>query len=161
MAKPARPKIPEMQARVNIAQAVLDRFSGQPLDWTKNDCGKLAGMALRLAGANPRMSRFAGYSNEIGARRKLKAAGFNDLPSVLDDLGLQRIPPLMILTGDIVGLPGEGGWTALGVAVGNRKVLMFATDGICRAAELPAEVLDVTLAWRVKPRLTAPIKEAA
>lgn len=148
MADAGRPTNPMLQ-RVVIAQAVLDRFGGKPLDWKNHDCGKLAGMALRLAGANPRMSRFTGYSNEIGARRKLLAAGFKDLPAVLDDLNLPRIPPLMILAGDIVGLPGEGGWTALGVAMGNRKVLMFAPDGVCRAAELPAEVLDVTLAWRV------------
>lgn len=149
MAKGA--KVPEMIRRRDIAQAVLDRFGGQPLDWKRNDCGKLAGMALRLAGANPRMGRFTGYSNETGARRRLLAAGFKDLPAVLDEMGLRRIPPLMIMAGDIVGLPGEGNWTALGVAMGNRKVLMFAPDGVCRAAELPAEVVDQTLAWRVTP----------
>jgi hypothetical protein len=148
----SRRVVPEMLSRVEIAQAVLDRFGGMRLDWKTADCGRLAGYALRLAGANPRMSRFTGYTNEIGARRRLLKAGFKDLPAVLDDLGLARIPPLMVMAGDIVGLPGLGEWTALGVALGNRKVLMFAPDGVCRSAELPAEVLAVTLAWRVTPK---------
>ena len=135
-----------MIARRDAAQAAVDRFDGQPFVWGKNDCVRLSAFVLRKLGHKPNLARAGSYSSLLGAKRALARTGFASLEAALDALGLPRIPPAAATTGDIVGLPGEGDWTALTVAVGNGRVLGFmeGRGGIMQP------VTTVT-AWRVNP----------
>lgn len=142
---------PPLIRRMAAAQAVRDFYDGQVLDYRTRDCGRMAAMVLKLLGWKPRWSRFSGYSSAIGARRKLLNAGFKDLPPVLDDLGLPKVSPLKALPGDILGLPGEDDWTALGVVMGNGNFLIAAPDLVFRVGGLPPAVLDQVTCWQVNP----------
>lgn len=144
--------IPELVRRQAAAQAVWDRYDGQPLDYRRFDCGRMAAMSLKLLGWKPRWSRFTGYSSELGARRKLLKAGFQDLPAVLDNLGLPRVEAVKALPADILGFPNADDWTALGVAMGNGNTLAGAPDLVFRVAKLPPDVLQHALCWRVTPK---------
>lgn len=135
-----------MNQRKAAAQATLDAFKDKALVWGKTDCGRLAGALLREMGRSPRLTRFGPYKTPAGALKAMKKAGFDDLPDVLDDMGFRRIPLAMVLVGDLIGLPGDG-MTALSVAMGNRKILGFAEDGVCRVGKLVA--IDRATAWRV------------
>lgn len=138
--------------RMAAAQAVADHYVGQRLDYRERDCGRMAAMVLKLLGWKPRWSRFTGYSTALGARRKLLNAGFADLPPVLDDLGVpRRVSPLKALPGDILGLPGEDDWTALGVVMGNGNFLCAAPDLVFRVGGLPPGLLDQVTCWQVDP----------
>lgn len=138
-----------LNRRVAAVQSLVDAYAGKPLTWGRRDCGRGAAWILRKLGHNAKLSRFGEYTNEIGARRAMKRAGFTDLGDVLDDLNLPRIPLAWALPADLVGLPGDGDWTALGVWVGNGRLLAIAPDGVWRVGELH----DLTLAscWQVNP----------
>jgi hypothetical protein len=138
--------------RQQAAQLVLDRFNGKPLDYACSDCGRMAAALLKAMGHNARWSRFSGYKTERGARRALVRNKFRDLPAVLDDLGLPRIPFAMAMQGDLVGFPDENDWTALGVAMGNGRFLAGASDGVFRVGSLEPALMDRAIAWRVEPR---------
>lgn len=115
-----------MIARVGAAQATLDAFQGRAFAWGEADCARLAAFALRRLGYKPNLSRFGPYRSELGARRALKREGFAGTEDWLDSIaGLDRVPAAFALPGDVVGLPGEGGWTALTVAMGNGRLLGF------------------------------------
>lgn len=135
-----------MLARVRAAQATVDAFRDKPLKWGQTDCGRLAGFVLREMGHSPRLARFGRYSSPAGALKALRGQKFNDLPDVLDAMGLDRIPPAMALPGDILGVPGEG-MTALAVVLGNNNAIAFAEDQVCRIGKI--KVFDGVSAWRV------------
>lgn len=152
MTRAERLKSPPLIRRRDAAQAVLDRFSGQTLDWKHYDCGRMAAMLLRQMGHNPRWGRFTGYESEFGARKRLKRAGFADLPAVLDDLGLFRTQFATARAGDLVGFPDDNDWTALGVGMGKGQFLAIAADGVFRVGGgLPSDMAAKALAWRVDP----------
>ena len=127
------------------AQACIDRFVGKPMAWGKRDCATLAAHLLHQYGIAVPMMKGLKYSTDVGAARALKRTGFACLISAVDSLGLQRIAPAAARTGDLIGLPCEGGpWgCALTVAVGNGRVLGFV-DGVAHILQ-PAAYLT---AWR-------------
>jgi hypothetical protein len=141
-----------MVARVAAAQAALDAFQGKTLSWGKTDCARLAAMPLRALGYKPGLSRFGSYKTEFGARRALLRNDMTDTPDWLDTIhGLLRIPPAAALPADIVGMPGEGGWTSLTVCMGNGRLLGFhpeAGDGVCVVVQ---PLIAPVAAWSVRP----------
>ena len=135
-----------MQSRVQATQKVVDAYLNKPLAWGKYDCGRMAGMMLREMGHPPKLTRFGQYGTAAGALKAMRKQGFNDLPDVLVDRGLQEIGMARALPGDIMAVPGEG-MTALGVVIGNGRALFFAPDCVCRVGQL--NKLDVARVWRV------------
>ena len=139
-----------MMARVAVAQACVAKFDGQPFAWGECDCAKLAAFALQGLGYKPSYARFGRYRSALGARRALRREGFADTTDWIDSIhGLARIAPAAALPGDIVGLPGEEGWTALTVALGNDRLLGFhlAAAGCAVVQPLVAPLF----AWRAAP----------
>lgn len=137
----------EMLRRQRAAQATVDRFRGVPFAYGKNDCARLAAFALRQMGYKPGLAKAGSYSSALGATRALKRLGHDDLASVLDGLGLLRIPPIAALPGDLVMLPGEGPFGgALAVAVGNGRVLSYHED--LDGAEI-VQPIEYVAAWAV------------
>lgn len=134
---------PELNARRDAAQATLLRFDGAAFRWSTNDCTRLAAFHARKMGHKPNMPKSGSYSSLLGAAKALKAAGFDSLTAAVDAMFVQ-IPPATALVGDLVALPGEGGWPALCVYLGNGRVLGFK-DG--RGGVLQPH--HFVTAWRV------------
>jgi hypothetical protein len=148
---------PPLVRRVEIAQAALDRFQGEPFVWGKNDCARLAAFVLTRAGYKPKLARFGSYSSARSARRALKSQGMTSMSDALDSIeGLLREPPLGALPGDLIAFPaGEEGWDALTVALGNGRVLGFHPDVPGAACSVLAIGLEHALAaWSVSPCLS-------
>lgn len=139
-----------MIQRVAAAQATLDAYVGQPLVWGRTDCVRMAAFNLRKLGYRPRLARGGSYSSALGARRALKRAGFDRLEDALQDLGLVEIGHASHLPADILALESGDDWPALGVALGNRRVLAFSVhDGCAGVAGVKHE--DIRSAWRAHP----------
>jgi len=140
-------------ARVEIAQAALDQFRGKPFAWGSNDCAKLAAFVIRKAGYKPNLARFGEYRTDRAAARALKAHGMKTALDWVDGIkGLRRITPASTLPGDLIAFPGEGGWDALTVVLGNGRVLGFSetvADGGC--AVIAANLGAAVAAWEVHP----------
>lgn len=119
----------EMLRRQRAAQATVDRFRSVPFAYGKNDCARLAAFVLRQMGHKPGLAKAGSYSSALGAARALKRLGHDDLASALDALGLLRIPPIAVLPGDLIMVPGEGPFGgAIAMAVGNGRVLGYHED---------------------------------
>jgi hypothetical protein len=137
----------ELLRRQQAAQATLDRFKGQPLIYGKNDCVRLAAFLLRKMGHRPQLAKAGSYKTPLGAARALQRAGFKDLASAVDALGLPRIAPAAAWPADLVMLPAEGPFGgALSVAVGNGRVLGYHEDVDGADILQPVQYLA---AWRV------------
>jgi len=128
------------------AQACIDRFDGKAYEPGKRDCAILAAHLLHQYGLPVPIMKGLKYSTEIGAARALKRTGCCDLIAAVNTLGLQQIAPAATRTGDLVGIPCEGGpWgCALTVAVGNGRVF-----GFFNGAAHCFEPLAFVAAWRV------------
>ena len=138
--------------RVEIAQEALDTFVGKPFDWGKNDCARLAAFVLRRAGYKPKLSQFGDYRSDRAARKALKARKMASVVDWIDSVGVMRIAPAATLPGDLIALPGVGGWEGLTVVLGNGRVLGFSETvegGGC--AVLAANVGLAVAAWSVPP----------
>jgi hypothetical protein len=131
------------------AQACIDRFAGKSYEPGKRDCAIMAAHLLHQRGIPVPVMKGLKYSTEAGAVRALKRTGCEDIIAAVDALGLERIAPASARTGDLVGLPCDGGpWgCALTVAVGNGRLLGFV-GGLAVVFE-PKEFLT---AWRVSCR---------
>lgn len=129
--------------RISATQQVLDGWLGRPFVWGENDCAHLCAAMLFAMGHTDPLSDIKPYATQRGAKRELKKAGYADLDGAIDALGLERIAPARAMPGDLVGLPGEG-WTALGVAVGQGRVIAFAS-GSCAWGPIEA----CAMAWSV------------
>lgn len=141
-----------MIQRRDAAQATLDHFRDKPFTWGKADCVRLVAFNLRKLGYRPSLAKGGAYSSEAGARRALKAAGFARLESTMDSIGLPRIGHASCLAGDIVAITSGEDWPALGVALGNGRVLAFNVHtglaGVCAP-----DAADVVAAWKADPCL--------
>ena len=137
-----------LERRVAAAQATLDHFTGRPFVWGKCDCAIMAADVLRRLGRTTPLRSFGSYRTALSATRALKKKGFADLPAVLDDYGLLRIPYAAALPGDIVSTPGEDAWgDALAVDLGRGRYLGFARDVEgARAGVITLPVVNA--AWR-------------
>lgn len=139
-----------MVKRVAVAQACVEAFDAKPFAWGECDCARLAAFALKRLGYKPSLSRFGRYRSALAARRALRREGFSDTTDWMDSIhGLGRISPAAALPGDIVGLPGEEGWTALTVALGNGRLLGFLEAAGGCAVVQPA--VSPLAAWRAEP----------
>ncbi|WP_419808392.1 DUF6950 family protein [Sphingomonas sp.] len=137
----------EMLKRQKAAQAVLDRFKGKPMQYGKNDCARLAAMALRKMGHRSPMVKAGIYHSAVGALRAMKKLGFDDLAAAIDSVGLKRIAPAAALPGDLILIPGEGAFGgALVMAVSNGRVLGYHED--CAGAEV-LQPVEYLAAWRL------------
>lgn len=135
-----------MLRRVAAAQSAVDAYLDKPFAWGVRDCARLAAHVLQRLGRKPGLSRGGTYRNALGAKRALKRAGYDSLAAALDALKLPRIPYAFALPGDVVELRAREGEEALGIVLGNGRVLAFAgaVEGLCLVCEPPAaEILNV------------------
>lgn len=141
----------QLVSRIAAAQATIDRFLDQEFQWGANDCAHLAAFAVRSLGHADPLASVPSYATRRNALKAMRKAGITSFADQLAKLGFEPIPPAFALPGDIVGIPAEEddeakGWLALGVAIGQDRVLGFA-NGRCSWA--PTHVCSH--AWRVPP----------
>lgn len=138
----------------DAAQAALDAFQGQSLVWGKRDCLKLAVGHLRSLGHQIGLAKAGSYKTALGARRALRKAGYRSLIEAVDSRGLERIAPAAMVAGDLAALPGDNGFAALAIAVGNGRLLAFHPDGGGSdvMAAVVVQPIAFVAAWRVDVR---------
>lgn len=141
--------LPVMEVRRRATQATADRFRDQPFAWGKNDCVRMVAFHLRKLGYRPKLAKAGSYSSALGAKRALARSGFKTIAEALDALGLERIAPAMALLGDIVQMPGDSGFDALGISLGGRSLLGYHED-LPGAGSL--KIIEAVAVWRVMPR---------
>lgn len=112
-----------MLARRDVTEATKQRFMTKPFDWkTGGTCVHLVRFHLAQMGHSvPPMPQFR---SPLGAAKALKARGWSDLPEMLDSM-LPRIAPAARVTGNIVALPTEGPFGAIGVAIDSLRVMGY------------------------------------
>jgi hypothetical protein len=141
-----RGKLPEPVRRKEATQATLDKFKGQPFDWGEGrHCVRLAHFHLRQMGQKP--PTLPRIRSALAAKKALKERGWESVSDMLDSI-LVRIPPAMMLTGDICITPGDQGLDSVMIFVGPRKLLGWLPDG-SEVVIYDAGVDDLTGAWRV------------
>ena len=131
--------------RRNAAQATLLRFEGQPFAWGRFDCAKMLAFHLRAMNLSPASAKAGSYSTAIGARRALGRIGAKSLAELLD-VRFARIAPAAALIGDIVSLPSTGKLDAIGIALGNGRLLSYHEDAVGAIVVQPVQMLA---AWRI------------
>jgi hypothetical protein len=95
-------------------------------DWGDHDCVLFAAgdCVFAMTGEDPAASFRGTYSNAFGASRAIKAAGFDDLPSLVA-AHFSEVHPSAAHFGDLMAVPGtnETGW-ALGICLGERIAVL-------------------------------------
>lgn len=94
--------------RIAAAQACIDRFSGQPFAWGKNDCLRLVALDFRKLGHRISLAKVGAYTTERGALKALAKSGHADLIAAMDAAGFARIAPASAWPGDVIAIPGAG-----------------------------------------------------
>lgn len=137
-----------MVRRVAAAQATLDEFVGKPFRWGHNDCARLVAAHLRRMGYKVRVPSKGSYASSRSALKMLRARGFDSMGAAIDAVGLERIAPAEANAGDIVQGASGDAFGALGVKLGNGRLLGYH-EHAPGAVVLQEVRLDV--AWRVTP----------
>lgn len=114
----------DLLQRMRATQKTVDRFKGQLLVWGTYDCGQMVVRHAAYAGIKIKLPR---YGDRESAAAVMKQMGWRTLADAMDE-HFQRLEPAKVLMGDIVEMPGGGGFSALTVAVGNGRVLGFHED---------------------------------
>lgn len=135
--------------RQKATDATLAKFGGKPFAWGSVDCGKLAAFHLRQLGRKVRLSQFGQYSSALSAVAALKRRGYANLHEALDGIGLPRIAPASMLTGDLIAFPADHPLGALALFVGNGNVAGFHELADSLAIYTPTKVaLADATAWK-------------
>jgi len=138
-----------MIRRAAATQACMDRFAFKPVEPGVRDCRNLGSHDLHQMGRSAKLLNGWKGRTWASAFRYIQKQGFADLPSLVDGMGLDRIPPAAALPGDLVGLPAEEGspfGCSLAVALDNGRVLgLNAASGLIE----PMIPHQFVAAWRV------------
>lgn len=140
-----RKKLPELDRRREATQATLDKFKNQAFNWGEGrHCVRLAHYHLRQLGRKP--PTLPRIRSALAAKKALTERGWESVSDMLDCI-LVRIPPAMMLTGDIVTVPGEEGLDAIFICAGPRKFIGWRED-IEGCVILDVEMGQISAAWR-------------
>lgn len=139
----------DLLRRHAATSATLAKYRKRKFSWSgAATCVHMARFHLRRMGhaVEPLPAR---VRSRVGALRALKERGWDSVADMLDAQGgLYRIPPAMMLPGDLAMVADETGIGAIMICIGPHKLMGWRedADGLV--------VLDVTLAeidasWRV------------
>jgi hypothetical protein len=137
-----------MVRRRDAAQATLDKFKDKPFKWGVRDCSRMVAFHLRQLGYKVKLPPSGSYGTLLGAKRALKAAGFATVPEAIDAIGLERIAPAFATTGDLMEWPSENELAALGVVLGNGRMVAYHPNAAGAVVLQPIECIG---AWRAVP----------
>ena len=137
-----------LMRRRDAAQSTLEKFRDKPFKWGVRDCSRLVAHHVRLLGYKVKLPASGSYGTMLGASRALTKAGFTSVGAALDALELARIAPAEAIVGDIIEWPSENSLAALGIALGNGRMVAYHPDAQGAAVLQPVEFLA---AWRCAP----------
>jgi hypothetical protein len=139
----------ELERRVAATQATERRFRDRPFDWAKAaTCIHLVRFhAAQMGYKLPIVPRFR---TALGARRALKETGYNSLPALLD-AHFMAVPAAYLRVGDVLAIPGDGGFDALVIKGGIDKFLGWheAGDGCTIIALSADDIRQAVGAWQL------------
>lgn len=97
---------PDLIRRADATRHAMNKYRKKEFSWQHAvTCVHLANFHLRKMGH--RTPAMPAFRSPLGALRALKAAGFADLPEMLDSIGtIRRVAPAMMLQGDIAVVRG-------------------------------------------------------
>lgn len=136
-----------LKQRVDQTSEVIARFRDKPFAWnTRGNCIHLAkAQARALKVRTPTVPRFTTYA---GAVKALKATGCETLEELLDR-HLRRIPPAMMIVGDIVMVPGQAPFNALAIAAGGNMIVGWHEHDMSRMHPIEVRKAEIIAAWAV------------
>lgn len=111
----------EIERRVRATEKTESRFRDRDFDWAKSaTCIHLVRYhAAQLGHQLPVVPRFR---SALGAKKALKATGYDNLPDLLD-AHFERVPPAFLRVGDILAWEGSDSFEALYVKGDRTKYL--------------------------------------
>lgn len=136
----------DIERRAAATQATERRFRDRPFDWSKAaTCIHLVRFhAAQLGHSLPVVPKFR---TPLSAMKALKATGYNTLPELMDAY-FERVPAAYLRVGDMLALPGDGGFDALVIKGSQHKFLGWHEDAQgCTIMEV--DVTAATGAWRL------------
>jgi len=129
--------------RVEITNATLAQFVGQPFAFGACDCGLMVIRHLKAMGWTIRTG--GTWKTATALKRFLKRHGGSGA-ACIDSWGLPRIAPAAAIVGDIVEIQGVPPFGAFGICVGNGRIMAFHEDAEGVAILQPVE--PPIAAWR-------------
>jgi hypothetical protein len=135
----------KLTERAKRTEKTVSKYRGRGFKWDGGaTCIHLFRTHLKNMGHKvPVVPRF---SSALGAKRAMDAAGYTSLEAIADSL-LERIPPAMMIIGDIALMEGEELFDALVISAGpGGKVFGWHPDAPAFANLVP---LEIKAAWRV------------
>jgi hypothetical protein len=139
-------KTPELIRRQQVLAYLVAKYRGAACDFRTADCVRMARTLLIRMGHKgvPKLPR---YRSLTGAKRALAARGWKTTADMLDAvLPGRRIPPAMMLPGDLAVVGDEQGLGAIWVRVDNGRMMGWH-EGAEEAVMIAPAHLE--LAWRV------------
>jgi len=136
----------DLQRRVNATQATRDRFFDKPFDWSKSaTCVHM--LRFHAAQMGHDMPKVPEFRTAIGAKKALKGMGFDGIEEMMNYFFVP-ITPSFMLTGDIMAVPGDAGFSALMVRGSVDKFLGWHEDAE-GCTILACDMAAATGAWRL------------
>jgi hypothetical protein len=136
----------DIERRALATQATERRFRDRPFDWSKAaTCIHLVRFhAAQLGHQLPVVPKFR---TPLSAMKALKATGHDSLPALMDAY-FDRVPPAFLRVGDMLALPGDGGFHSLVIKGSQHKYLGWHEDAEgCTIMEIDVTAADG--AWRL------------
>jgi hypothetical protein len=135
----------KLTERTKRTEKTLSKFRFRAFDWS-NGATCIHVFRTHLKNMGHKVPVVPKFTTALGAKRAMDVAGFADLESMADSF-LQRIPPAMMLIGDIALMEGEEIFDALVISAGpGGKVFGWHPDAPAFANIIP---LQIKAAWRV------------
>lgn len=136
----------DLQRRAAATKATEARFYDKPFNWAgAATCVHL--MRYHAAQMGHSMPVVPKFRSPLSAKRALKQAGFESMEAMMDSM-FARIAPAFMMTGDVMALPGDAGFSSLLIRGSVNKFLGWHEDapGCCI---LLADMAHATGAWRL------------
>lgn len=147
MAKRAEPPR-TLHERAERTRAVVGRFRSKPFDWAKAaTCYHL--VRAQLVAFGYKAKAVPAFRTPLGAKGALKKLGAASLEQLMDNHGCMRIPPAMMIVGDVALLPSEGPFDALAIYGGGGELFGWHGDDASSLRSFSMPATDIIAAWRL------------
>lgn len=136
----------EIDLRAQAVRNTQARFEGKPFDWARAaTCIHLLRFHARQMGHSvPTVPRFR---SALTARRVINELGHSNIASLLD-AHFERIAPAFCRVGDVMALPGDGGFDAIVIRAGVNKWIGWHEDAL-GCTVISADMGAALGAWRL------------
>lgn len=136
----------EIETRVAATIATEQRFRDKPFDWSKAaTCVHL--MRFHASQMGHKLPIVPRFRTALGAKKALRALGYDNLPDLLDKYFMQ-IPPAFMRVGDLMVAEGEQGFHAIYIKGDKTKILGWH-EHVEGCTVIDFDMNEVEKAWRL------------